>query len=115
MSVRLKSSKASVWLGLGLGMLIALPALFVATISGGAGHGEYVAARVLFPTSMLLTLVEGKIGAIATALGLLQFPIYGAVVGWCIAIRNGLPAALLLVTHVVAAAACFAGLLPNFS
>ena len=86
-----------------------------AIISGGAGHGDYVAARALFPTSMLLTLLEGRIGAFSTAIGLLQFPIYGGLLGWSIARSAYLPAILLALAHHAAAAVCFAGTLPNFS
>jgi hypothetical protein len=101
--------------GIGLGILIELLALAVAIISGGAGHGDYVAARALFPTSMLLTLLEGRIGAFSIAIGLSQFPLYGGLLGWGIARRTYRPAALLALAHLGAAAVCFAGTLPNLS
>ncbi|MEO6217982.1 MAG: hypothetical protein ABIO86_18275 [Sphingomonas sp.] len=53
--------------GIAVGTFIELPALFVAVMSAGAGHGDYVAARMLFPASMLLTLIEGSIGPISSA------------------------------------------------
>jgi hypothetical protein len=102
-------------IGIGLGALIELPALAAAILSAGAGHGHYVAARALFPTSMLLTLLEGRINAFSIAIGLLQFPIYGGVLGWGIARRTYLPATLLASAHLAAVLVCFAGTLPNFS
>ncbi len=42
--------------GLGLGILITPASLFFATVSavcGGAGHGDYLLARILFPLPML--------------------------------------------------------------
>ena len=76
--------------GIGLGVLVELPALFAALISGGAGHGDYAAARALFSAPMLLTLLEGDtIGPFSMI--------------------------LLALAHLIAASACFAGTLPNFS
>lgn len=82
-------------IGIGLGA----PALAAATLSAGAGQGHYVAARALFPTSMPLTLLEGRINAFSIAIGLLQFPIYGGLLGWSIARRTYLPAILLASAH----------------
>lgn len=98
-----------------LGVLIALPALLAAVMSAGAGHGRYVAARALFPLPMLLTLVEGRIGPVAGTLALLQFPLYGALLGWCRWRGDYLPAVVLALLHMVAAMACFAGVIPDFS
>lgn len=102
--------------GFALGAVLAVPAVMAAISSSGAGHGDYAGARVLFPAPMLLTVVEGdRIGALSISLGLFQFPIYGAVLGWSMARKNYLPAVVLIVAHMVAALACFAGTLPNFS
>ncbi|MCB2066583.1 MAG: hypothetical protein KDE15_08090 [Erythrobacter sp.] len=101
--------------GLSLGMLAGGMALLAAFVSAGAGHGDYVAARLLFPYSMLLTLVEGRIGAVSLAIGLAQFPAYGALLGWLRARRNPAAALALAGLHLVAAMACFTGILPNFS
>lgn len=113
---RLPPKVSAVLVGLVAGALVAVPALVIAFVSAGAGHGHYVAARALFPGPMLLTLVEGDtIGALSIAVGLLQFPIYGFFLGWGFAGRNYLGALTLFSLHMVAAAACFAGNLPNFS
>jgi hypothetical protein len=102
-------------LGIAFGAFVEVPALFVAIISAGAGHGDYVAARILFPFSMLLTLVEGSIGTLAAITGLLQFPAYGALLGWSIW-RESYGAIIVVASlHVAAAVICFAGVLPGFS
>lgn len=110
-----KSVARAVMLGFALGVLFALPALFAAILSAGAGHGDYVAARALFPVSMLLTLVEGRIGYFSMALALLQFPLYGALLEWTKVRRNYLPALVVAAVHLVAAIVSFAGALPGFS
>lgn len=112
---RLKSSPRGIAVGFVLGLLIEIPALLVAVFSGGAGHGDYVAARALFPASMLLTLPYGSIGTVSITVGLLQFPIYGALLGWSVERKNYLAAVVLALAHVIAALVCFAGTLPNFS
>lgn len=110
-----KSSPRGVAVGFGWGLLIVVPTVMAAVVSGGGGHGDYVAARALFPASMLLTLLYGSIGAISIAVGLLQFPIYGVLLGWSIERRNYLPAVVVALAHIIAALVCFAGTLPNFS
>jgi hypothetical protein len=101
--------------GFALGVVLELPMIMVAIMSGGAGHGDYVAARVLFPASMLLTLVEGQIGVLSIAVALLQFPIYGALLASSIVRWNYLPAGAVAFVHLIAAIACFGGALPDFS
>lgn len=101
--------------GAGLGAVIAAPAILAAILSGGAGHGSYIAARVLFPFSMLLTWLEGSIGPVAMGVGLLQFPLYGAMIARALALKTYRDFFLLTAAHLVAALACFSGLLPSFS
>ncbi|WP_156956941.1 hypothetical protein [Sphingomonas astaxanthinifaciens] len=98
------------------GVLASLPALFLALLSAGAGHGDYGFARALFPVPMLLTLIQGdSLGRISLAASLLQFPIYGLVLADAFARRRMLWAALLVIGHAAAAIPCFAGTVPNFS
>jgi hypothetical protein len=113
--VRPDPTVRSVATGAALGLSIAAPAVFAAIVSAGAGHGDYAAARALFPVPMLSTLPEGRIGATAIALALVQFPLYGAAIGWARARRACLPAALAGFLHLAAAIACFGGALPAFS
>lgn len=106
----------AVGIGFALGVLVTGPAFVAAAASAGAGHGHYVAARALFPMPFLVTPFEGdRIGVVSLTIGLLQFPIYGAVLGWSIARRKYLPAAIVIAAHILSAIDCFAGTLPNFS
>ena len=105
----------SALVGAAFGTLVELPALVAAFLSGGMGYGHYVAARILFPLPMLLTRLEGQIGWVSGGLALLQFPLYGALLGWTRRKRTPGAAILLAALHFVAAIACFAGTLPNFS
>ena len=57
--------------GAAVSLLLGFPAIYAAVISGGAGHGQYVAARALFPASMLLLLIDGTIGVLSIGVGLL--------------------------------------------
>jgi hypothetical protein len=98
-----------------LGILFALPAFLLAVASAGAGHGHYVMARMLFPFSMLLTLVEGSIGPIALAVALFQFPLYGAMVGWAVSLKTFRPTGAIFSIHLIAIIACFSGIIPMFS
>lgn len=96
------------------GLAVEFLAIIAAFASSGAGHGSYVATRLLFPFSSLLMLIEGEIGPLGIGVGLLQYPLYGAVVGLGIGSRHlRLPIALGVI-HLIAAIACFSGLLSDF-
>ncbi len=110
-----KSSVGAMLGGLALGSLFELPALAAAVLSSGAGHGHYTAARILFPVSMLLTLIYDTIGTISVVVALMQFPIYGAVLYWTKVRKIYVLAVVLASLHVVAVIACFSGVLPSFS
>ena len=110
-----KPISGEVPIGFALGTLVAFPALMLAFISAGAGHGDYAFARALFPASMLLTLAEGQIGPLSLTVGFLQFPIYGGLCAWAMARRNYLPVIAIAIGHLIAAVVCFTGVLPNFS
>lgn len=74
-----KQPPLSVWIGTAAGTLIGLVAFVIAIVSAGAGHGDYVGARALFPIPMLLTLLQGNsIGPLSMVLAMIQFPLYGA-------------------------------------
>ncbi|MBX3564081.1 MAG: hypothetical protein KF730_05825 [Sphingomonas sp.] len=64
---------------------------------------------------MLLTPLEGSIGAFAICTALLQFPLYGALSGWSVARKKYGVIALVGALHIAAAIWCFSGALPNFS
>lgn len=103
-------------IGLVLGALVTPIAFFFGIASAGAGHGHYVAAKVLFPVTMLSTLAVGSITTPLLLLGAVQFPVYGWFIGS--SIRGGprspgfwLPIAI----HFLALALNFWIPNPNFS
>ncbi|MCT8000385.1 hypothetical protein NZL82_00665 [Sphingomonas sanguinis] len=102
-------------MGAGIGAVITAPAILAAVMSGGAGHGTYVAAHVLFPFSMLLTRFEGGIGPIAIGAGLLEFPLYGALVGRAVVLKTDRVVFFAAAAHLVASLACFSGQICGFS
>lgn len=108
-----RRTRLGTWRGVGIGTLLTGPAILAAIMSGGAGHGSYITARVLFPFSMLLSQLEGVIGPVAMGVGLLQFPLYGALIGRTVAAKTSW-ILLLATAHLVAVLACFSGLLPQF-
>jgi len=71
--------------------------------------------RRLFPVPMLLTLVEGRIGIVSGGLAVLQFPLFGALLSWSFWRKSYAAAAAVVSLDLVAAIACFAGVLPDFS
>ncbi|RZI70585.1 MAG: hypothetical protein EOP13_20590 [Pseudomonas sp.] len=86
-------------------------ALGAAIASGGAGHGDYLFAKCLFPYTMLLTSLTGTITYPLIGLALVQFPLYGLAAGSFNATRT---LVFLLVLHTIGAFLCFSSLLPNF-
>jgi hypothetical protein len=65
---------------LGLGMLIAPIAVLIGFVSGGAGHGDYIAARIVLPFAC--QFIGSYLGAavVVSALAFLQWPLYGLLV-----------------------------------
>jgi ABC-type glycerol-3-phosphate transport system permease component len=101
------------------GILATPIATLLAFMSAGAGHGGYEFARLFFPYSMLLTLIaDDTITIPLIVLALAQFSIYGLLLGGT-ALVGRWPFWITLIgigiIHFAAVAACFSGLLPNFS
>jgi hypothetical protein len=94
-----------------MGVVVTPIAAIAAMISGGAGHGHYVAARVLYPIPILLAEQFGEFSLPLIVLALAQFPIYG-VVGGAFRLKGLI---WILVIHFIAVVICFSGLLSNFS
>src|SRR5438067_468792 len=88
----------SSWVGVGLGVVSAIPTVAGSIWAAGAGHGSYLPAVVLFPFTMLSTLITTTISPFGMALALLQFPIYGFVIGKApVELRLRLGAALAVI------------------
>jgi hypothetical protein len=103
--------------GAAIGIAVTPPAVNAAIASAGGGHGHYVAARILFPFTMLLSETTGSIELPWQILGIVQFPAYGAIIGFsCNSLKRAAWAACIIFTlHVLAVAICFSGLLDSFS
>jgi hypothetical protein len=104
--------------GIALGFAITIPAALLAVSSAGLGHGDYALARLLFPHPMLLTrLTQNQFPPSLVVLAVAQFPFYGALIGVSLPWKHRCQviAGIVLAAHLLAAAACFAGLIPNFS
>lgn len=102
------------WRGVRIGIIFTCPAILAAIMSAGAGHGSYITARVLFPFAMLVSQLEGSIGPVAMSVGLLQFPLYGALLGRTVGEKTT-TTWLVTTAHLVATLACFSGLLPRIA
>jgi hypothetical protein len=96
--------------GAAWGAAFTVPAVIASVISGGVGHGNFIAWKVLYPfTALLGNIFESTMG-IWMLLGLFQFPLYGALAAMRTRVSLGF-LAVLLVLHVIAVWACFAPLL----
>jgi hypothetical protein len=110
----MKSSKF--WIPLVVSLFLTPVFLFLGLVSGGAGHGEYVLARILFPFTMLSTRIFGSIVTPFIVLAIIQFPLYGLVLGTANVRRKMLVfSAGLVVLHSLSAALCFFVVGENFS
>jgi hypothetical protein len=85
--------------------LIATPiCLFLGFASGGAGHGDYILATILFPYSVLLIFTLGLVipSFITATLMIVQFPVYGIILGFATKRRRMRSwAIILLIVHVL--------------
>ena len=90
-------------------------AVTIIVFTAGAGHGTYAPARLLFPFTMLSTLLHGTIKDAYALLALLQFPIYGVILAMAVkSNRTKLTASLLIAIHTIAVFMTFVFLNPSF-
>ena len=54
-------------------------ALLLAFISAGAGHGDYLFAKLFFPYSILSAITFSEITLFSLVIAFLQFPIYAFI------------------------------------
>lgn len=96
-------------------MMILTP-FFFGFASAGAGRGSYFFAKVLFPFTLLSTLVFDTITIPFFVLGQLQFPAYGAILGLMNRRSAFIPAmTTLLILHGGGAAMALVMIGENFS
>lgn len=69
------------WIPFGMSLFLTAAVALVGAASIGSGFGNYLAVMVLFPFAILtVSLLEAHFGYLV-ALALLQFPVYGALLG----------------------------------
>jgi hypothetical protein len=84
--------------------------------SAGAGHGNYFYAKLLFPFTMLSTMFSTGITAPFLIVGILQFPVYGVLLGFMNRKTALIPGLVGLATlHIGAAIMCLLLIGENFS
>jgi hypothetical protein len=92
-----------------VGSLLLTPALiWVALLSAGGGHGDYVWAKVFFPFTILSTNIFRVVTPVFLGVGLVQTPLYGLILG--VFAKSGrllLASCWLLLVHISAVVACF--------
>ncbi len=93
--------------GVIIGAVVTPITIVLAVISGGAGHGDYLWARVFFP---LLTMVMlGGAGSFVVPFVFAQYPFYGWYIGRCISKRRFVRlAVVLLLLQIIPMIICFA-------
>lgn len=97
------------------GIVVTPPAIFLAIVSAGAGHGHYVFARAFFPLPMLATLfTNDEISIPLMIAAAMQYPIYGLVTGYAFS-KHGAFAVFIIAFHLITVIVAFSGLIPNFS
>ncbi len=85
-------------------------ALFSGFESMIVGRGDHFMAKLLFPYTMLSRLIFGVIPVPFFIVGIFQFPVYGAILGWMNR-RSDMRYALLSLTILHLGAALFCLLL----
>src|SRR5260370_32520714 len=85
------------WYGLFVGVGLTPVLSLFAIASGGAGHGHYVLARVIFPYTMLLIrLANDEITPPLLALALVLLLLFGLAVGLALFKRRIILAVIIL-------------------
>ena len=96
------------WLPIIASLVVTPICLLPAAASANAGHGSYIAAIIFSPYTMLSALIFDVISVPFIIFAVLQFPLYGAILGKA-AERKRFERALsiILAAHALAASACF--------
>jgi hypothetical protein len=106
---------AAFWKPIIVGALLTPLCLLLAIGSGGAGHGNYFYAKLLYPYTMLPALGEGAIWLPAILFAVFQFPLYGLIYALAAKRRKQAIAAIVLViAHAFAVVLCLQLANPNY-
>lgn len=96
------------WTPLIASFIVTPIALLLGVGSAGAGHGDYKLAMILFPYTMLSTTIFDSITPPFILLAIIQFPLYGFILGRANEKGRFVPIFILLcVVHCLAVAAMF--------
>ena len=97
-------------------IIIGVLALALTFLFAGAGHGTYLPAKLLFPYTMLSTVLFGSISDSFVIIAVVQFPVYGLILGLAARTYNfGFAAKVIAVVHVVCSVLCLLLVGENFS
>jgi len=91
----------------GFGVAFGALALTFAVWQAAGGHGSYLPAKLLFPFSMLSSVLSGHVDAVGIVFALCQWPIYGAIVGGVPAPKRHKALVALALIHATAVVTCF--------
>lgn len=67
----------------------------------GGGHGFFWPAKIIYPYSMIISVLNNQIGILAIILAAIQVPIYGIVIS-----KKSKWTFLILVVHIISAIVC---------
>ncbi|HEY6095762.1 MAG TPA: hypothetical protein VIU93_12500 [Gallionellaceae bacterium] len=96
-------------------LIIEVAAISIVVFTGGAGHGTYAPARVLFPYAMLSTVLHGTINDAFILFSCLQFPLYGVISFLALKSDRTKPIiGILIAVHLVAVFLSFVFANPSF-
>lgn len=101
-------------MGLAAGLLVMPIAATLGVVSAGAGHGDYLLAKVLFPFTMLSTFFLGSITLPFVLIALAQFPVYGWLVCQSEGRKRWISCLSIAMAHLVAVTVNIAIRNPNF-
>ena len=86
--------------GITIGVAVTPVVIMLAMVSAGAGHGDYLWAKVFFPV-LTLVMVAGA-GAFVVPFAFVQYPFFGWYIGRCISKRRFVRlAVILLILQVI--------------
>lgn len=101
------------WKPFGLS-LIATPFFLLAGLaSGGAGHGDNMWAKILFPYTMLSTIFFHSITPVFIVVAFAQYPVYGFILS--ILNENKFVGIAIVAVHTVSAVLCIILIGESFS
>lgn len=86
------------WIGSVLGVLFTVPLIILAILSM---QGQAIFARAVFPFPFLLAYRVTDLSPVAFMLALLQWPIFGGILGWLLDARRYWVIATVAAVHAI--------------